>query len=63
MSYNSKYKSSRIEELLDQAGSINITSVDINDSIDEVQEEFVTKGYVDNLVGDINAVLTSIINQ
>jgi hypothetical protein len=40
----------------------NVQAVDTGDVLDDVNVEYVTKTYVDGLVGDINSVLESIIN-
>lgn len=40
----------------------NVQAVDTGDVIDDVNVEYATKAYVDELVGDINTVLESIIN-
>ena len=39
----------------------NVMAVDTGDIINDVTVEYVTKSYVDGLVGDINSVLESII--
>ena len=40
----------------------NVAAVDTGDVLDDVNVEYTTKAYVDELVGDINSVLESIIN-
>ena len=44
------------------SGGANVMAVDTGDIINDVTVEYVTKSYVDGLVGDINSVLESIIN-
>ena len=48
---------------IDSGGSAgaNVMAVDTGDIINDVTVEYVTKSYVDGLVGDINSVLESII--
>ena len=40
-----------------------VQAVDAGDVLDDVTVEYATKTYVDELVGDINSVLESIIND
>lgn len=40
----------------------NVQAVDTGDVLDDVNVEYVTKTYIDGLVGDINSVLESIVS-
>lgn len=44
------------------ASGANVQAVDTNDILDDINIEYATKAYVDQLVGDVNNVLESIIN-
>lgn len=63
MSYNSQYKGAEVEAALDKTKELNIAAIDTNATIDDIQTEYATKGYVDSVIGNINVVLESIINQ
>lgn len=50
MGYNSKYKSSRIEELLDKTSELNIVAVETGTEVDDVVLEYATTQYVDEAI-------------
>lgn len=41
----------------------NVKAIDTGDVLDDVNVEYATKTYIDELIGDINSVLESIINK
>jgi hypothetical protein len=58
MGYNSKYKSSRIEELLDKTSELNIVAVETGAEVDDVVLEYATIQYVDDAITE--AIITTL---
>lgn len=50
MSYNSKYKSSEIENFLDKTSELNVVAVKIGAEVDDVVLEYATTQYVDEAI-------------
>ena len=58
MEYNSKYKVAEIEGLLDKTTELNISSVDLGESVEDVELPYITQHELDTAIA--NAITTTL---
>ena len=56
MEYNSKYKVAEIEGLLDKTTDLNISAVDLGESVEDVELNYITQLELDTAIA--NAITT-----
>lgn len=56
MSYNSKYTGAEVEGLLDKTTDLNISAVDLGESVEDVELNYITQPELDTAIA--NAITT-----
>ena len=58
MSYDSKYTGKQVEDLLDKTTELNISAVDLGESVEDVELPYITQLELDTAIA--NAITTTL---